>query len=68
MQNNKPQELGRRSVIYIDPNTNEPYSEAKARYIDFWMIMGFDMTNPESRNLLSYNPCPEIVIKEVWLN
>jgi len=66
---NKPQELGRRPVKYMNMHTGEPLTEDEARYIDYWIKMGFDVTNPEFKDILENgDPCPEIRKGSYYIN
>jgi len=55
----RPQEIGRRPVEYVRAD-GTPYSENEARYLDFWLEAGYDLTNPEFGDILEYDPIPEI--------
>jgi len=64
------QNTNKRGVIYINPNSHQPYTEAEARYIDYWIGMGFNPLTPEFQGAPVSALTPELIGYEiaVYLN
>jgi hypothetical protein len=64
------QNVSKRGTIYLKPSNGEPYTEDEARYIDYWIAMGFNPFVPEFASVPSSDLTPELTRYEitVWLN